>query len=307
MQFRVSPSFIGRCIAAAGLVLLLTATGTAAPRPRLVADTVILAIGHFRPGCIPDTVWGEAGEGFTWRPLYITWGGADSLHTPPCPPGKGSRPRLAKTTFEYPTWPHLGISFSAEQRSLGDTLIDLVWHVWGAYPDSTDPHSTVRSQVVFGQSGLDSLATIDLASLPAYQTFPFFAMDLEVGTHLIEPDNRDLSGTSSYILLPIGGGPPPAPLVYQPAAVAWKVKLYPNPAAGSASIEGRPVPPGDYSVEVIATDGAVALRQQITVQETGELFGTLDLKSLPSGFYVVRLRNAGSDIRVGDFPIVKTR
>lgn len=294
-----------RWFACALALLCAAATSLAAtPLPDSTSES-ILAVAHLHPGCCyPDTVWGRPGAEHGWLPTRITWGGYDSLHTPPCLSGPTHRPKLRETTFEYPTWPHLGTAMAAQLLSLGDTLTDLVFYIWGGVSDTTNPHDSTRVAAIFGQAGLDSIATINFATLSDYQTLPFFAMDLHVGSLFVQPDNRDLSGVTSYILQPVGGGPPSLHRIQPAATPPWDVRLHPNPAVTSTQIEGTPIPPGEYRVEVIGVDGALRLHEQVTVQESGELFGTLDLAALPSGFYLVRLYNATT--LVGSYPIVKT-
>lgn len=279
------------------------------PLPRMTivdSSEVILGITRINPGCYPDTVWGRRGNQFSWLPTRITWGGFDSLHIPPCFPGPSSRPKRRETKFEFPPWTHLSVSLSLQRLNTSDTLDDMVFFLAGGVTDTTDPHDSVRSVVVWGQSGLDSLALINIGTLPAFQAAPFFAMDLRVGTNFTEPASRDLSHITSYILLPVSQ-PVPQSRTERPAEVAWDVKLYPNPAVTSTQIEGRPVPPGDYRVEVIAVNGALALEQEISVAATGQLLGTLDLGSLPSGYYVVRLYNRSTPtVPVGTYPIIKS-
>ena len=70
-------------------------------------------------------------------------------------------------------------------------------------------------------------------------------------------------------------------------------------------VEIDSIPPGDYSVDVVAVNGFVVLHQSISVSIAGSLFQTLDLHALPVGYYVVRVTN-GTQI-FGMYPIIITR
>jgi hypothetical protein len=286
------------------LLASMTMIAPALARPDTTGEE-LLYVGRIDPDCHPDSVWGHTDRDGHVLVSRIVWAGYDTAHIAPCPPGSPVHyPKYQETTFEYPAWPRFSATVAIQPVNLGDSLADLVFYLRGGVPDSTNPYDSTRVLLLYGGVAIDTVPTINLASLPSFQIAPFVAIELHTGTHLVEPAHRDLSEQLSYVLSAIE--PPEAPpAVQHSAGVAWNVRVYPNPAHGSTQIEGRPVPEGTYRAEVIAVDGRTVIGQEITVGAAGDLFGTLDLKSLPSSLYIIRIYNA--DHLVGTFPIVTSR
>jgi hypothetical protein len=221
---------------------------------------------------------------------------------------------VAETEIRYPAWHELSGSPSFQQFN-GDSLSDIIIHFRGKAGDSINRHDTARSLAIFGQNGLDTLAVLDIGTMETFQSEPFFAMDLRLGIDLIDPAVRDLSGITSYELASpsIDVGPAdttaPPPPVTMTAGVGTESRgvfhIYPNPAGLAAQVEGMDVPPGEYQVEIVAVNGHTYLRQDVVVEGSGNLFKTLDVSLVPSGYYVVRLAKAGKV--TGTYPIVITR
>lgn len=292
------------------LLVWLLAVAPAFSRPDTTGEE-LLYVGRIDPDCHPDSVWGHSDRDGHVLVSRIVWAGYDTAHIAPCPPGPPVHyPKYHETTFEYPAWPRFSATVAIQPVNLGDSLADLVFYLRGGIPDSTNPYDSTRVLLLYGGVAIDTVPTINLASLPSFQIAPFVAIELHTGAHLVEPAHRDLSEQLSYVLSAIEPPPGAPPAVGQPggeqsAGVAWSVRVYPNPAHGSTQIEGRPVPEGTYRAEVIAVDGRTVIEQEITVGTAGDLFGTLDLKSLPSALYIIRIYNA--DHLVGTFPIVTSR
>jgi len=300
--------------------------GWAAPDTVAHPAESVLFIGHLNFDCYSDTVTGWGDERRRFLPRAIHWGQprvalrynpqtdrydtliADSA----C--GMPSDRRLRTTALHYPAWEGVGGSI-AFQRMNADTLTDLLFYLWGTVGDSDERRDTLRPLLIFGQQGLDTLPVLDLAAIESFQVAPFFAMELRLGTELIEPAMRDISGRISYVLAPVfidiedrdrdttatpGSGPsdssgvPPVRLV-----------VYPNPTGVSTQVQVDSIPPGEYRIEVVGVNGLVYLRRDVEVSMTGVLFQTLDLHALPVGYYIVRLYS-GTTL-YGVYPIIITR
>lgn len=321
---RLAAAYLTACLLAGGMMIRVTpAQALRLPVPDVPApDTtswreVLLAVADVGGTCAPDSIFGRAYDSRHYLPTRITWGTLPPGF-PPCP-GDTISSTYAQTTFEYPAWDNLLGTLSVQRVNAGDSLADLVFAVWGRTTGSS-PHDTLRRVCIFGRRSLATLATVNLATLPTTQITPFAALDLVVGGHLVEPEGRDMTGRTSYVLVPPEAPGPPPPRT-ELASVGLNVNVSPNPTHGPARIEGHPIPAGEYRVEVIAADGATALRRLVTVGADGGLFDRLDLGELPTGFYMIRVfavdggngavgadGGAPSSGRlVGDYPIIKQR
>ena len=65
-----------------------------------------------------------------------------------------------------------------------------------------------------------------------------------------------------------------------------KLQIYPNPAPELIYIDGKIPQDGDYALTLFDNNGKNILGKKVTVQ-SGELFETLDVTSLPMGIYIV--------------------
>lgn len=269
----------------------------------------VLFIGRCNPDCMPDTILGSP-TGFLaergYLPRLVLWGRSSSG-------GNGCQDatvpaalRRVYTTITYPSLPALRGSASFISLN-GDSLLDVVFVLRSTITLDGKTRDSTRLVAVFGQYSMSALATIDLAAVSStFIASPFIAMELRKGAQLVAPAVRDLSGRTSYELPKIDYTitPPDTASHSLPAHVAT-VRVFPNPAATSANVEALAVPAGDYDVDVIATDGAVVVRRQVSLAVDGDLFGTLDVRRLPSGYYVVRLVRDGRS--VGTYPVIVTR
>ncbi|MEO5928483.1 MAG: T9SS type A sorting domain-containing protein [Candidatus Kapaibacterium sp.] len=299
----------------------ITCSSIAFSRPIPPLDTlrhnkeVVLYVGCINFDCYRDTVFGSMDEKFHYLPHAIHWGRSsfgilgDTLHhsdsncVDHVPPYK----RVAITTITYPSWDSLSGSV-AFQRINADSLADMVIYMWGRVGDTLHRHDTIRPMLVFGQHGMDTLTTLNIASVNNFQMYPFFAMKLRIGTDLVEPDLRDLSSVTSYILEPVSyaiDSSKAPPIRETGTSRAVNVRVYPNPTGTLAQVESESTPPGEYSVEVVAVNGEMVSRQDVTVTSTRGLFKTLNLSDVPSGYYMIRIHTATT--LVGSYPIIITR
>jgi hypothetical protein len=281
-----------------------TADSTSHPRE------TILFVGNLNFDCYPDTVSGTmAGMPGSYLPRTIRWG-RPSPSDSAC---QGMIPldrRVAVTTIHYPDWDRFSGSV-AFNRMNDDSLDDMTLFIRGSVGDSLHRTDSLRALVIFSQAGLDSLPVLDVAAIDAFQVTPFFAMELRKGSELVEPEVRDISGVTSYVIQPVsldvGGEHQDTTIVPGDSTPAQpiRIRVYPNPTGGAAQVQIDSIPPGDYSVDVVAVNGFVVLHQSVSVPIAGTLFQTLDLHALPVGYYVVRV-TSGTQI-FGLYPIIITR
>jgi hypothetical protein len=132
-------------------------------------------------------------------------------------------------------------------------------------------------------------------------------MDLRRGHELVDEKERDLSGRKSHLLEHLrldvrdtSRGNSDAALTAD-VSEPW-VSIYPNPAVYATNVDAQKVPAGNYRVVLTATNGAVYARQDVSVDESGQLFRTFDLRDVPSGYYIVQIHETGRPI--GTYPIV---
>jgi hypothetical protein len=140
-------------------------------------------------------------------------------------------------------------------------------------------------------------------------------MQLGFQQHLIDPKSRDLSDKVGWELLRLDREVepdeedttqvPPGQISTVAGEAGQRSRLYPNPAIYTTTLEIAPLSPGLYSIEIVAVDGRRLGINEIRVEEAGELFEILNLSSLSSGHYIVRVTTASSSI--GEYPIVVVR
>lgn len=274
----------------------------------------ILHIGRLNTDCLPDTVMGIMDRRFHHIPAVIRWGKInDSLPAPQCPDTLSldsiqQLRRVPMTMLYYPQWEKLTASVSATMLN-NDQYEDLVITVRGKVDTGIHRRDTMRMLVIFGQLGIDTLSSVQLDSLLPMQSTPFFAMELLFGTHLVEPEYREIGTMVSHALTPItvqvvqDSTPPPPPIIPPPLLV--DIRILPNPTFGTAQVEASPLPEGEYVVQVISVNGTEVHRQQVTVGASQDMLRTLRLQNLPSGWYIVRLYS--NNQRIGEYPIVISR
>ena len=79
--------------------------------------------------------------------------------------------------------------------------------------------------------------------------------------------------------------------------------FFPNPAGIEANLAFKSKVKGNYLVTVINQLGSVVLRKSMSVNE-GDNFRKLDVSSLSSGMYYIKLQN-GSEIQTAKIIITK--
>ncbi len=289
-------------------MFLFIALYTVASAQSTTQRPAILYTGHLNFDCVQDTVYGLADASFHYRPTSIKWGrsGVDSA----CGSSMPQDRLVSETVIRYPEWRTLGVSVGF-QRMNPDSLDDMVLYLWGSVNDSTRQRDTIRPLLVFGQQGLDTLSELDLAGIDAFQVAPFFAMELRVGSELVEPALRDLSGVTSYLLTPVAFEIPSGDTTRQddPGDTTQgppvRIRIYPNPAGYEAQVEVDSLPPGVYYVEIVGVNGLVYLSQTVSVSMSGTLFGMLDLHAMLTGYYLVRVHDGNRVFAL--YPILITR
>lgn len=302
--------------------------------------SVIMYIGHLNPDCVVDTLIGEFQDNLQVHPEFICWGRLyDDQGTSLCQTGKfDARIKESKhrdtTWIEKPTWDDLRLTVSVHQYNTNDSLADLIFWTRGSalakvtrsgkeLIDSVESGSndsvfrvdTARAIVVFGHVDLSSRKTLDITKVKASQSSPYAAMELGYSRDLVRPRKRDNTQKTSWKLKKINrevdsaktsdttSAPPPmtASATTEPVTV----QIYPNPAIYSTSIVLEPVPAGEYTVEVISANGQTVDLYELSLSRAGHVLETLDLSTLPSGHYFVRVRSNRETY--GDYPVIIVR
>lgn len=297
----------------------LSATARAEALPllndSLYADA-ILFIGHLNPDCLADTVMGRSNLHDAFLPHRIIWGRATALNTG-CPDTTGgSIPDSLKkscTYLKYPGWGSFTGS-SAMFQTDPDSLDDLMLYMWGNAGSEENPLDTGTTVVVFGQHGLNTIDTITVQSIDMVQYDPYYARHLVVGMDFIEPDVRDISGDTSYILRkipareddnqqsPIASANPGEGSV---VARQVRVSVHPNPVKRYAVVSADMLHGSSCIITMHTSDGSEVLRKEAGINASGGVNETLDLENISSGAYVIRIQVSGASI--GDCPVMVVR
>jgi len=232
----------------------------------------VMAVKHFNSDGIADTLVGTRSAGGCFLPHSIRWGDTGSL-------------TVAQTTFSYPSWIDLsGSGFTSAINA--DTLQDIVFFIQGRV--GSPFHDTSRVFIIGGGSSLHLQSNVAVASLPASQSSPYYSLDLFDGSGFTEGKVVDPTGHKSWRF---SLSFPPQPIITDVRELrGWTVRLYPNPTTGAETqLAGQNVPAGRYTVSVHSVQGSTLLEQVIEVDGSGEFLRVLDLHSLVSGSYTVRL------------------
>lgn len=287
------------------LSLLICTVSALAQKQEAYPPEAILYVGHLNFDCHVDTVAGWMDDELHYLPHVIRWGsGAEDSCASQTPKVRRER----KTEITYPAWKRITGSVSFERMNLEDTLPDIVLYLWGTVESNGRLRDSVRRIVIYAQNALDAVKELNINAMGRFQSDPYFAIELEKETDLTRPAARDLSGVTSYKVMKRSldvrqrQQPEPSPITGITTPV---VHVYPNPAATSAQVEAEQISPGIYSVEVIAVNGMVVLRQEVTVADSQSLYSALDVSRLASGYYLLRLDRKGE--RALTYPIIITR
>ena len=308
-MFRVI-SIVLCCLTVANASAMPDSTKMVAHHP----DEIVLAITNLSFDCYQDTLVGWADDELHYLPHSIHWGVAPESSDPACASQTPKHKRLRVTDIHYPNWKRITGSFALERMNGDDTLADIVLYLWGHVESNVQRRDSVRRIVIFSQNGLDAvrelnIATMNIDARRRFQAEPYFAIELEKETDLTHPAARSLSGMISYEVkkswLDMRPRQQPERSPTAGATTPIAVHVYPNPAATSAQVEAEEVPPGDYNVALVAVNGTVVLRQDVTVEGSRSLFSALDVSRLASGYYLLRLYR--DDHQIETYPIIITR
>lgn len=265
---------------------------------------IVIYIGKLNFDTYPDTVIGKRWQQFMYMPTVIRWGikndtlppEIDSAHYVP------DSLKVFESEIKYPVWKDIrgNITFDNINK---DSVQDLLFAISGISYDTVNPVSYKRIIAVFGQDYLDTMHVIDISTIDSFQIHPFIALNLQPGNQLISPDRRDVSKGTSYILprinLPVrdttstdsttinNGGS--GELISGVEENNYRLRVYPNPAAYFITIEALKLLEGIYFVEITNSAGHLVNKQKVEVQSNGELLQKLDLRSIATGYYMIKL------------------
>lgn len=312
------------------LALLFLASSALLGRPQQVhaqpentgtQREVVLGIAYLNFDCYADTIQGFRTQS-GYLPKRILWGipqpDENGRLDSACLGRTPLSQRVSQTTISYAGSGDATGSMTSQQIN-ADTLGDLVLHIHSRVTEYGIERDSLRSVVIFGQHGLDSLPEIRIGEISRFQMEPFFAMDLVKGSELINPAERDLSGRTSYELEPVDitledpdSMPPPmlSPLAGAdyPGAVTGsaRVQIYPNPARSAIMIDASGLRAGAYRIMLLSVNGMLELREEGRIEQGENLARTLDVRRVASGYYVVRIERAEGEA-IATYPVIITR
>lgn len=292
------------------------------------AEPAIMHIGFLNTDCVTDTVYGLLDRHLRWTPRYICWGDRyDSAGASLCSSGGNDSTtsrasRYDTTHLSFPDWREFFCAFSVQRYNANDTLDDLIFWMRGV--DSLPGRGLVdtgSAVVVFGQSSLETNAVLSLTGIRAFRSQPFYAMELGRGYELIHPKKREaLTRRVSWELVRPDrqvleeedeeteertDAPVPGVLSSVDEVPEYQARIYPNPAIYTTSVEVAPLPAGSYVVAVLGVNGEEVYRSEVLLESEGEVFRTIDLESLSSGYYALRITRL--DALIGIYPIIVVR
>ena len=256
-----------------------------------------LFIGHINTNKSIDTIIGKAGYDRKFIPRYILWGSDTTNNDYP------DSLKLKRTDIIYPNWYSLKVKLNVDFLN-SDTLNDMMFIMWGKLMiDSANYKDTVKSLVIFGQKGLDTLHTINISQMDTLQIEPFIAMKLRMGTDLTDCQIRDFSYKPSYIINKINTDN------YQQGGtnsiidkILPSVKIYPNPAIYYTNLELNQIKPGKYKIEIISLNGVLIEIQQFENQRVEKITSVLNLQNLATGIYYLKISTDNE--LIGTYPLI---
>lgn len=291
--------FIIAVAATAVLVSVPSSAAIAGDTLELEGAEVVLGIHNVNPGSCRDTIMGRMSRDDQVIPTRIIWGACDTSLA-------GGSPRT--TRIQTPPWSRLRFSMGMQDVN-GDTLTDLLFFSTGRPAGRTAQADSLRAVVVFGQSGIDTLQQLRVSTIaPGLQSLPFFALELEHGTHLLYPQQRDIVGRTSFILVRLSsatGDSSSAPSMPTPRIDGIRLSITPNPARSLATISADGLHPERYRLRLVAMNGTVYHESLIDVGATGQLSDVCELAGIPTGYYVAILDVRGQ--RRAAYPLVIVR
>ncbi len=281
------------------VALLIIAASVQSPGNETVVFT-----GYYNFDKTIDSLIVEIDSSYHLEPKRIHWGVCDSVL---CDTSGSTLPyipdslRVQTSTLNFPAWNDLRIEVACLRLNpVSDSLHDLLFYCSGTVTVSSVEVDTSRVIALFGQHGLDTMAVLDLSGIgdsTLVQTSPFHAMEYREPTEFIDEEIREASDKSSWIIklltLPVAtvaapeNFPDPA-LSAMPEEV--QLNVFPNPGSTITSVEADKVPPGEYTLEVLALSGQVLFRREnIRVSADRALRSEVPLGDLATGYYILRL------------------
>lgn len=271
---------------------------------RIIADSInftkeiVLTITHINFDRYQDTIIGRQWQPLVYMPVSIRWGRKndtlpetiDSAHYVP------DSLKVRESLFHYPAWRNMRGNITYDHVNM-DTVQDIVFAISGFSCDTCAPVSYKRMVLLFGQDYLDTMSVIDLSVIDSFQFHPFIAINLQPGKELISPEHRDVSRNTSYVFPRISmnvrdtsadtSGMARAPLGVEEGK--YMLRVYPNPAVYFTTVEAVTLPSGSYVVEIVNSAGQSFHRQEVDVEQSGELLRRLDLSAIPTGYYLIKV------------------
>ncbi len=266
--------------------------------------TIVLKVFHFDGDCLPDTLVGirmQSGRKVHITPTSIKWGwGYCTIEE------NGIRREVPSTGFRetalrFPQWNKLSILCFHDNLS-NDKVQDLVFNIRGKRDETAD---TGRFIVIFGQAVLKQIPVIDIALIDTNSSIPFITRELRKGENLSNPQKHDLSGGTMWAINPFDITIKATDEQFTKRTES-DFRIVPNPASTYTEIESlKNVPAGMYEIELYDGNARRLIRKSITLAQAGDVRSRLDLHTLSSGYYTVRVFSGGQEVADLLFMIIR--
>ena len=284
-----------------GLFLVFNISAKAQQFDSTEVFRAILSVDHFNDDLKQDTLIGASETSRRFVPRAIVWADDPTSGIP-------DSLKVDYTKIIYPThWQNLRASYNLKDIN-NDNYLDMILFFWGKVGDEISGYEdTTRAVVLFGQRGLDTMNTIVLADIGSFQITPFVAMDMRFDHELKDPEIMDLSGITNYLINDISLSTTdtsctPPPIATDINTINPELNVYPNPAVYYTNLQMNNLSSGLYTMQLIDLNGECRISNDINISSGKELIERLDLKDIPTGYYILQLTK-GSKI-IGRFQII---
>ena len=242
-------------------------------------------IGHFNPDSTMDTLICVAKSNRKFYPRSIVWG-SDTNSLMPNPL------KVKETVLSYSSSTISNITPVGNVGKVNaDSLLDIVIILRGKLlqPDST-LKDTAIAVVIWGQQGLDTLASIDVMNIARTQDTPFNARHLYHAVDFTDYKVRDMTYNPSVKLRNItlyNTRDPQEPSVVKDEQI--KLIVYPNPASNFSQVKIDNIQQGEYIIKIISIEGVVQMSERISVNQERNITKLIDLSNFASGTYFLQI------------------
>lgn len=235
-------------------------------------------IGHLDHDGIQDTLICKH-LGKKLMPKYIIWGKTK------VPINDAEKSSKFITTIVYPEWKNIRGSYLIT-NNCNDTINDIIISIKGEIEDSLSKKDTSTTIVIFGKDELYFKKSLDLSIRDTSSNEVYFS-DISIGNGYHNP-KKLIPNNSIYMnYIPIA----PQNHIQATKELSVDLSAYPNPASNELTIQFNELSIGLYSLELISIDGIVKWKDEIAIDNIGEISKNIDVQSFSSGTYLLKVKS----------------